>query len=62
VAKVAAEPVELPHDERVAVTERLQARLKAGAVIELTARGVAVQIALGNTRSDKCVALQVEDL
>ena len=33
VVQVAAEPVELPHDQGVAIAQRLQARRETGAVI-----------------------------
>jgi hypothetical protein len=55
VAKIAAEPIELPHDERVAVAKSFETRLDAGAIIELAACSVAVEIAFGNAGRDQRV-------
>ena len=59
---VAAESIELPHNEGVAITKGFETRLQTRAIVELSARGVAVEIALGDTGSDERVTLQVEDL
>jgi len=53
VAEIAPEPVKLPHDECVAIAQSLEAGLETGAVIELAARGVAIEIALGDACSDE---------
>ena len=62
VAEIAPEPVELPDDERVAVAESLQACIEIRSVIELAARGVAVEITIGNAGANECVTLQIEHL
>ena len=46
MTEVAAEPVKLPHDERVTGTQRLETRVQSGAVIALATSGVAVEIPL----------------
>jgi len=55
-------PVELPNNERVTVAQRLETRLKAGAIVELAARSVAIEIAFRDAGGNERVMLQVEDL
>src|SRR5262249_494009 len=62
VPKTASEPIQLPHDKRIAFPERLQACNEARPVIFLPRRGVAVEVTLGYTCGKQCVPLQVEHL
>ena len=61
VAEIAAAPIKFPDNQGVALAERSEICLKAGAVVEPTARGVVVETALGNTGRDKRVAPEVSD-
>jgi hypothetical protein len=62
VVQVAAEPVELPDDERVAIAERLQACGETGAVIG-AARGVVVVEVRGvDAGREQSVALEFDGL
>ncbi len=48
VAEIAPEPVEFPHDKRVALAKRLQARREAWSLVELAGRRVAVDVPLAD--------------
>lgn len=62
VVQVAAEAVELPDDERVALTERLEARGEARPVVAAAGGTVFVQPANGDAGGKQRVALQLEGL
>ncbi len=62
MAEAPAEPVEFPDDQCVAVAQRLEAALQPRTVVEPAARGVAVDVALGDAGGDQRVSLQVEHL
>jgi hypothetical protein len=57
VAQIAAEPVELPHNESVSSAEGLQASSQSDAVIVLTRSRVAVHVVLGYARRQQRVTL-----
>ena len=59
---IATEPIELPHNKRVTITEGFETRLETGAVVELAARSIAVEIGFGDASDNERVALQIEDL
>ena len=62
MAEVAAKPVELPNDQRVALAQRLEARFQTGAII-LFARGlILIEAGRLHTGRDQRIALEVEDL
>ena len=48
VAEIAAEPVELPYDQRVITAQRFQAGIETGPLVEPTRRGVLIDM-LGST-------------
>jgi hypothetical protein len=48
VAQVATETIELPDDKGIARAHRFKTRVEAGTIVLLAARGVAVDVALGN--------------
>ena len=62
MAETAAEPIEFPDHKRVAGAQRFETVLQAGAVVELAACGVAVDVAFGDAGRDERVPLQVENL
>jgi hypothetical protein len=62
VAEVAAEPVELPDDERVAPAQRLEAGGEPGPVVAPARREVLVEVRGIDPGGDERVALEVRDL
>jgi hypothetical protein len=62
VWEVPAETVEFPHHQRVAFTERLQARGKPGAIVALSGGAILIQVLPIDASSHKRVHLQVENL
>jgi hypothetical protein len=62
VAEISPEPVELPHNKRVALAERLQTRGEAWSVIVLAGCRVAVDVPLEDAGGEQRVPLQVEHL
>lgn len=62
VAEVAAQAVELPYDKGVTGAKRLQTVFETWSVIALSARGVAVKVALRDARSEERVGLKVKHL
>jgi hypothetical protein len=62
VTQVAAESIEFPDDEGVAGPQRFETCVEAGPVVFLAARGVTVNVALGDAGSGESVFLQIEYL
>ena len=60
--KIAPEPIELPHHERVALAQRLQAGGEAWPLVLRAGCRVAVDVPLGDAGGEQGVALQVEHL
>jgi hypothetical protein len=57
VPEIAAEPVQLPYNKRIALTKRLQASAEAWSIVLLPGHRVAVEVSLGDTGGDERVTL-----
>jgi hypothetical protein len=62
VAQVAAQTIQLPDDQSVALPQRFAASGKAGAVISPARRQIVVDVFGGDTSGEQSVALQIEHL
>ena len=62
VPQVAAEAVELPDDQRIALAQRLQAGGQAGPVVPLAGGGVFVEVAGIDAGGEQGIPLQVGHL
>ena len=62
VPQVAAQPVELPDDQRVALAQRLQAGRQSGPVISLSGRGVFVEVPGIDAGGQQGISLEVGHL
>ena len=62
VPQIAAQPVELPDDQRIALAQCLQAGGKSGPVIPLAGGGVFIEMAGIDASGEQGIALQVVDL
>ena len=60
--QIAAQTVELPHQQRVARTQRLEAGGQTRPVVPLARGEVFVEVIRGDTGRQQRVALQIEDL
>ena len=60
--QVSAEPVKLPHDQRVAATQRLEARLQARTTIPLAGGPILVHGLRRHAGRGERVALEVDPL
>jgi hypothetical protein len=62
VAQVAAEPVELSRHQRVALPQRLEARLQARPIIALAGSLILIEVSRFDAGGEQRIALQVECL
>ena len=62
VPQIAAQPVELPDDQRIALPQRLEAGGQAGPVIPLAGGGVFIEVPGIDACGEQGIALQVGDL
>jgi hypothetical protein len=62
VVEVAAEPVELPDDERVAVAQRLEAGGETGTIVAIPGGAVVVELDCVDAGGEQRIALQVGGL
>ena len=62
MAQVAAEPVEFPRYQRIALPQRLEARLQTRPIIALAGRLVLVEVSWFDAGSEQRIALQIERL
>jgi hypothetical protein len=62
VAQVAAEPVEFPCDQRIALPQRFETRFQTRSIISLAGRLVLVEVSRFDTGGNERIALQVERL
>ena len=57
VPETATQAIQLPDDERVALSEGLQARSKSGSVVLLARGSVAVEVPLADACGEQCIPL-----
>ena len=62
VAQVAAEPVEFSRHQRVALPQRLEARLQTRPIVALAGRLVLVEVSWFDAGGEQRIALQIERL
>ena len=62
VAQVPPQAVKLPDEQRIALTERLEAGLKSGPVVALPGGLILIEVPCRDAGGDERIALQVEDL
>jgi hypothetical protein len=59
VAQITAKPIELPHDQRVPFTKRLQASSQPWAIIAPARGQILVKVRKAHTSGDERIALQI---
>jgi hypothetical protein len=62
VAQITAKPIELPHDQRVPFTKRLQASSQPWAIIAPARGQILVKVRKAHTSGDERIALQIGGL
>ena len=62
VAQIAAEPIEFPCNQRIALPQRFEARLQTRPIVALAGRLVLIEVSRFDTGGQQSIALQVERL